>query len=1037
MEDNQFIAILTDEYIDYRKVIIDRISAVMHEAGYGTLCIAGRELRPSGRHHQSYDVCNQIYQLVNDTGAAGIVCLSGALGQNIAVPAMNEFAASFTAPVVSYGLALDGIPGIVFDDAHGMTQLMEHLLNDTGRTRFAFVRGHPNDRYSMAREAIFCQMLKQHGRDVSDCIFLEGNYDAVETYNAVTRMLTQQTQPIDAIVAANDIMALSAAKAASATGLRIPQDLLISGFDDTHDATKNAPALTTVRQPLQKMAEVSARLLLGQIEQREHQADHGAPIETICSELVVRGSTVVLAADDGVETLCDADTLAAQLRRLMSGLRAPEGFDPNGVCVALWDTLSNRSNALECYLQDMLRKYIRTEDIHWWSNLCHQLEKLSLQVLSDESDNEHRAIVAAAIAKVQERIWSVRMDQSFEVQRLQSLHTSMQTEMSACTELVDILATMGRWVEAVGVRRCFLVRYLTPSFTVCDSAELLYSYSDRHDESNAAAIEEFSTRQLLPQSLADELTNGMLVLNPIYAGNDQFGYLLLDPQGLDRLQIDSVAQSIGNAMRNQYLISTLELQTADLQAVNTNLVHLANHDVLTGLPNRLQFQKYLCERCDNEHHHASRLALLFVDLDGFKEVNDTLGHGAGDLLLQQVSERLLGELNRTIGSKGFLARLGGDEFTIVLDLNNGDDVAQSLCARLLDELCRSFDLEEETVHVSASIGCALFPEHGDCADELLRAADTAMYKAKEMGKNQSVIYNANLDRITQPEIAAFPYGPAGNDAGNDTGNNSEAKTTERMQAALINGEMRMLFQPRIDTHTGDICAVEALMRWVDSESGADTYYMMPDEFIPFAERTGLITQLDEFALDQSCRAARQWELSGASLSVSVNISVLTLQQETFLSTVERLLKKHAVNPSLIEFEITETAAMTDTDKSIVVMQCLRDMGVQLSIDDFGTGYSSLNYLKLLPVNHLKIDRSFVGGIDSSNEFCADTAIIKAVVALGQSLRFGLVAEGVETQAQLDFVTALGCDQAQGYFFSMPVDVDTINRMLTTNRDKAA
>lgn len=1011
MPDNRFVAIVVDEYIDYRKVIVDHISGFLREAGYGTLCVAGRELNPATQYHQAYDVCNQIYRLIERTDVAGIVCLSGAIGQNIDLRELQKFVAGFTVPVVSFGLQLDGVPGVVVDDTRGMTQLMEHLLGDPQRRHFVFVRGLITDTYSVAREEIFRRTLEQHGRHIGDCTFLSGNYDALETYNAVSRLLADKQSRVDAIVAVNDIMALSAVKAVNASGLRIPQDILVSGFDDTQDATRNAPALTTVRQPLLKMAELNVRLLLGQLTDTQNVANDSVLQRSVSSELVVRGSTVVLAAEAGEQNIHDAESLSFQLGRLMSGLPAPAGFDLASCCSAMWDTLSNRSDAFENYLQNILHSQVRTADSHWWSNLCHQLEKLSLKVLRDDSEREHRAIISASIARVQERIWSVSMDQAFEVQRLQSLHTSMQTEMSSCTELVHIVATMGRWLESVGAKRCFLVRYTAPSFDVCETAELIHVYVD--GQTLVRQPEVFATEQVLPSTMTAELNSGVLVLNPIYAGNNQFGYVLLDPDGIDRLQIDSVAHAIGNAMRNQYLISTLESQAADLQEVNTSLVHLANHDVLTGLPNRLQFQKYLCERCDAAMDASTRLALLFIDLDGFKSVNDTLGHGAGDLLLQQVSSRLQKELDDAVGDQGFLARLGGDEFTVVLNLSGDEQAVEVLSRRLLDSLTHSYNLEQDTVQLSASIGYANFPEHGDTADALLKSADTAMYRAKEMGKNRIVLYASEVLGVQQPD------------------------TEKEIVQALGNGQMQMRFQPRVDMQTGAICAVEALMRWFTDEPGAKSVRMNPDQFIPIAERSGLISQLDEFALQESCQVARQWQLDGTPLCVSVNVSVITLQQENFLNIVERVLSDSEVDPDLIEIEITETAAMTNVEHSIRVLSRLREMGVRLSIDDFGTGYSSLNYLKRLPVNNLKIDKSFIRDIDVKADYSADNAIVKAVVALGKSLKFALVAEGVETEEQVAFIRELGCEQAQGFYFSKPVDVAAINALLHAPVDKAA
>lgn len=1009
---NRVIAVLTDEYLDYRKVFIDQIAESLARVGIGTICVAGQALEPVGNFHQSYDVCNQIYPLIGHTNVCGVLCLSGALGSNVSLDTLHKFLVKYPVPSVSLGLGLNGISSIVFDDTNGMTQLMEHVLECSTRARFVFVRGTGNDPYSMKREDIFRQSLKKHGRDLEQCFFIEGNYNTFDTYNAVTSLL--ETETIDVIVAANDQMALSAAKAVNAANLKIPQDVLVSGFDDTHDATKNAPAITTVRQPLTTGAELAVELLLEAVNSPD---DRVTPRTlTVNSELVVRGSTLSSAPLPGSVLEHNRQWLVTQLQSLMSGLPAPTGCGIDCVAGALWDTAKTGSDALQKCLDKLLESSQQTFDVHWWSNLCHQVEIQITLVLQSDNRMDRLPLITASLTKVRERVWSVSMDREFEIQRLQNVQAGMQSQMSSCTELNDILATMGRWLESLGAKRCFLVRYQQPSEEVWEASELIHVY--RHGKIESRSHELFATQLLLPESLSAELATGFLVLNPIYAGNDQFGYLLLDPEGLDRLNIDSTAHSIGNAMRNQYLINKLESQTANLQEANSDLIQLANHDVLTGLPNRLRFQEHLRACCEAAFNSELKVSLLFIDLDGFKLINDSLGHGAGDLLLQLVAKRLTNEIERTVGDRGFLARLGGDEFTVVLELEDDPDTVVVLTQRMLETVTSSYTLDNSVVSISASIGYAIFPEHGNSAHALLKSADTAMYRAKEMGKNRIVFYTPDLSKA----------------------DDSDLQLDQALRSALKNGEIRMHFQPRIDLRTGKICAVEALMRWIVSTPDGDVVRAPPDVFIPIAERTGFINQLDRFALEESCRLAKAWEDAGTPLGISVNLSVVKLQQDDFVNVVERILQKYQVNPDLIELEITESAAMTNVEKNVEKLGRLRDLGLQLSIDDFGTGYSSLNYLKRLPVNNLKIDRSFIKDICASDGgHSADSAIVRAVIALGKSMEFGLVAEGIETLDQYRFVKSLGCDQAQGYYFSKPLPVELITEMLPAAwcSDKAA
>ena len=1010
MQNSRMIAVLTDEYIDYRKVIVDHIAAIMKKAGYGTLCVAGHELEPVNQHHLSSEVCNRIYPLIKQTGVQGIISLSGTIGQNVSADKLSRFTASYQVPTVSLGLELDNIPSIIVDDSQGMTQLMEHLICDTNRKRFVFIRGKITDSYSISRENIFRAMIAKSGRKPDDCIFVTGNYDTFDTYKRMSELLSREKN-IDAIVAANDTMALSAARAVNVAGLKIPQDIRVSGFDDTHYATKNSPAITTVRQPLFKMAELSADLLLKRMCNPNADLNNSA-VEKVYSELVVRGSTVRMAPVSGIQDSHSDKYLASQLVSLMSGLSKPAGFVLPKLSQALWDTLTNGSPELEKFLTQWLERGLLAADLHWWSNLCHQIEVQATQFSRINQRMERLPLITSTLALVREKIWSVSMDQEFEVQRIQSTQSGMQSQMSSCTELRDILATMGRWLESLQIRRCFLIRYKEPCVKVGETAELIYVYRDGQAESRET--ESFATKMILPASLASELNSGLLVLNPVYAGSQQFGYLLLDPVGLDRLQLDSAAHSIGNAMRNQYLINKLESQTANLREVNADLVQLANHDALTGLPNRLHFQKHLLECCRKSRRSTDKVALLFIDLDGFKLINDSLGHSAGDQLLQKVSQRLIGEIQLSVGDDGFLARLGGDEFTAIVNMAVEQDELEILTRSLLHTITLSYELENSVVNVSASIGCAIFPEHGVTAPALLKSADTAMYRAKELGKNCVVFYTPELAKTDQ----------------------SELQLDQAMRADLQAGLLRMHFQPRIDVSTGKICAVEGLMRWFDSTTTGELVRASPEVFIPIAERTGFISELDLFALETCCRQASLWRQAGTPICVSVNLSVVKLQQDDFVEQVKEILGKHQVDPSLIELEITESTAMTNVEDNVVKLNQLRALGLQLSIDDFGTGYSSLNYLKRLPVNNLKIDRSFLRGItceDGGNS--ADSAIVRAVVALGKSLEFGLVAEGVETLEQYQFVKSVGCDQVQGYFFAKPQPAEIISAMLVEQQNQ--
>ncbi len=1011
---NGVVAILTDEYIDYRKILVDRISCVIREAGYGTVCIAGRELSSQSEYHQSYDVCNRIYSLAKQAQFDGIVCLAGALASDD-VSLLTRLVQSYSTPLVTLGLETPGKSSVLFNDVTGMEDLMKHLLVDPQRRNFAFVRGKDNDRYSLEREDVFRNMLAQRGYFINESRFVSGNYDSFEAYQVV-RDLLQNDSDIDVIVAANDSMALGAARAVNALGLRIPQDILVSGFDDTPETTKNAPALTSVRQPLTQMAEKCAKELIVQIEARRMGKDLSPKQYYANSELVVRGSTLVAEHNLPRDSMLDLDRLRGLLQALMSGLAQPAGVDTDSISAALWDTLANGSDAFAMYCKELMQSPIEPSEVHWWTNLCHQIETLAAAHLNQNNRIKELPLITASLAGISEKIWSVNMDREFEVRRLENVQSEIQLQMSACTEFTQILSTMARWLETTGARRCFLVKFDQPSPELHEFSTVIQVY--RNGEVEFSSQQPFRTRLMLPTSMSAELRKGLLILNPVFAGNDLFGYLLLDPAGLDRLNIAATAYSLGNAMRNQYLINKLEMQTDNLQKVNKDLVQIANYDALTKLPNRLHFQQYLQDSCNNTILRKQKMCLLFIDLDGFKLINDSLGHGAGDLLLRIVAKRLDNVVERCSAGGGFISRLGGDEFTVILNAINSSSAVERLANELLHTVSQPYSLGDSVVNVSASIGYAFFPQHGSTARELLKSADLAMYRAKELGKNRIARYNTDMSKET----------------------GSQHELDQALREALSNGELQMHFQPRIDLETGHMCAVEALMRWIVKTDSGEQVRATPDVFIPVAEKSGFISHIDTFALETCCAQCREWTLAGVPLSISINLSVLMLQQDKFVESFIDIVQKHQVDPALIELEITESAAMKNVQSNVEKLGRLREFGVGISIDDFGTGYSSLNYLKKLPVNNLKVDRTFILDINAENSIDGtDAAIVKSVVALGKSMDFGLIAEGVETQEQLDFVKAVGCNQAQGFYFSRPVPAAVITEKLLSSQrfDRAA
>lgn len=424
-----------------------------------------------------------------------------------------------------------------------------------------------------------------------------------------------------------------------------------------------------------------------------------------------------------------------------------------------------------------------------------------------------------------------------------------------------------------------------------------------------------------------------------------------------------------------------------LHEANETLRRLALHDVLTGLPNRALLE----DRIEQTRQAAIRklvgFSLLFMDLDGFKAVNDAYGHAMGDLLLVEVARRV----RDSIGEDDTVARLGGDEFVVLMQNGSPDDVA-TLAQTIVDVISRPFLIQGYELRLSTSIGIAIYPQNGQASHALLVNADAAMYHSKDMGRNRYSFFDPSMNIDAEDHL----------------------RLVHDLRLAIERRELVLHYQPKFDDPDGPVVGAEALVRWHHPVRGM----VPPDRFIPAAEKTGLIIAIDNWVLDEACRQLKIWrDTENADWTIAVNLSALQFSHPGLVDSVGSVLERYQLPASSLILEVTESTAMRNVQASMDILQQLHDMGVRISIDDFGTGYSSLLYLKRLPASELKIDRAFVRDLVHDSE---DAAIVSAIVALGRALNLNVVAEGVETLSQQDFLTRLGCNSLQGYFLGRPL-----------------
>jgi diguanylate cyclase (GGDEF)-like protein len=445
-----------------------------------------------------------------------------------------------------------------------------------------------------------------------------------------------------------------------------------------------------------------------------------------------------------------------------------------------------------------------------------------------------------------------------------------------------------------------------------------------------------------------------------------------------------------------------------LEGTLEKVMRFSNHDPLTGLPNRSLFFEQFKTKLINAEQHQQKVALLFIDIDNFRGIKDAHGYTIGDLLLQAIAKRMLVAMNN---NKESLARLASDQFTVILENIKDQKSLYETINKILGIFSVPFSLQGIDIASTASIGVSLYPDDGEDVENLLKSSGVARYQAKQMGSNTYSFYTKEMDTTL-----------------------AKQRTIEtHLRKAITKGELVVCYQPKVNILDKKITGAEALLQWNNPELGR----VSPAQFIPLAEQTGLIVSIGNWVLNESCKQTKTWHNQGfTDFSVAVNLSAYQFKTGDIAEQVAKALWDSELNPEMLELELTESLVMENLEKSLLMLRVLKTMGIKISIDDFGTGYSSLSQLRKFPVDSLKIDQSFVKNIHHENKQSDDCAVITTIITMAKQLGLKVIAEGVETQAQFDFLKQQGCDLIQGYLFSRPIIAEEFTKLLTQNRQGA-
>ncbi len=923
-------------------------------------------------------------------------------------------------PVISIGYLQQDLPchTVLIDNRSGISQAVHHLA-DHGHTAIAFIGTHFHydqaERFAAYKDTLEALAIPYNPElvvEVADNL-MSGGIEGID-------MLLGREVPFTAVVASTDKNAFGAISRLRDHGLDVPGDVVVTGFDDIEQSADAGYSLTTVRQSYADLALAAVDLLHDALLGRKQAQS----VATVPVSLVVRRSCGCAAADYGsTEHVERYSHTVAELRhslreieisnaawiQTMIDATSTEHFEMEALFkptadwgyLALWEDSSERQRLVITRSFSLsghpppahgqaypVRRFPPVEALPESAQnggtdcvVLHPVKSSSrdwgYMVLAGPLDRLS-TVFSSNLAHQSYNLLAALLEREFLFGKLRTVAEQLEIVSNSTNDGIwdwDIRANKVEWNSR------FLNMTRPIESSISEEPQHFFSFIHPEDRERMKTLIEAHLKERKPYHAEFRMLPPEAEAPPVWlyvAGEAMF-----DETGSPVRMIGSITDITEKKMDEE------------------RIRRLAYHDPLTGLPNRAYFFENALTMMEQEWQRGNQSAILLMDLDSFKLTNDTLGHLAGDKLLQHVS----GKLRDSVRPGDVVARLGGDEFIILLSPVSGVDEIVQIVNTLIASLVTPLVIMGREVFTTASIGACFYPDHGDSIEALIKHADMSMYKAKENGRDQMVIYTPDLSSKLEKRFLL--------------GNN--------LRRAVEKDELVLHYQPQIDLATGRILGAEALLRWHSAEHGT----VQPNDFIPLAEETGWIVPISVWVVREACQQIIKWQRMGMpQLIVSVNVSAQHFRQQHFSSWVRAVLEETGVEPRLLCLEITETTAIQNMEHSAQMLQELADIGIRIAIDDFGTGHSSLMLLRRLPIHMVKIDKSFVRDMTEDRD---DAAIVKAVIAMSHSLGLSTMAEGVEGQDQVRQLRHLGCDHIQGYYIGKPMPPDQFEQFMASRQ----